>query len=209
MRTLSHLISAGLEKAELFKKTLELSRVDELTGMLNYRVLIEKLEEEIRRKERTGREFSFVMIDIDDFKRINDRYGHLEGSRLIAQMGPLLKAACRTGSTDTCFRYGGEEFSILLAETDIEEAMAVAERVRKSVEEYPFTVKVAHPYEKVTVSLGVSTMEGEIIKPTPDLIHEADVALYRSKALGKNRVTCFCETFTMPPVKPDGEHDGR
>ena len=117
LRTLSHLISAGLEKAALFKKTLELARVDELTGLLNYRVLLEKLEEEVRRKVRTGREFSFVMIDIDDFKRINDRYGHLEGSRLIAQMGPLLQAACRTGSTDTCFRYGGEEFSILLAET--------------------------------------------------------------------------------------------
>lgn len=208
LRTLSHLISAGLEKAELFRKTLELSRIDELTGLLNYRVLIEKLEDEIRRKLRTSREFSFIMVDIDDFKRINDRYGHLEGSRLIAQIGPLLKAACRTGSTDTCFRYGGEEFSILLAETDIEEAMAVAERVRKSVEEYPFTVKVAHPYEKVTVSLGISTMEGETMKSTPELIHEADIALYRSKALGKNRATCYCDTFTMPGVKLDAEHEG-
>jgi diguanylate cyclase (GGDEF)-like protein len=207
LRTLSHLISAGLEKAELFRKTLELSRVDELTGMLNYRVLIEKLEEEIRRKLRTGREFSFIMIDIDDFKHINDRYGHLEGSRLIAQMGPLLKAACRTGSTDTCFRYGGEEFSILLAETDVEEALAVAERVRKSVEDYPFTVKVAHPQEKVTVSLGISTMDGASIKTTPELIREADIALYRSKALGKNRVTCYCDSYTMPGVMNDAEHE--
>ncbi len=203
LRTLSHLISAGLEKAELFKKTLELSRVDELTGLLNYRVLIEKLEEEIRRKQRTGREFSFIMIDIDDFKRINDRYGHLEGSRLIAQIGPLLKAACRTGSTDTCFRYGGEEFSILLAETDAVEALAVAERVRKSVEDYPFTVKVAHPYEKVTVSLGVATMEEEGLKTTPELIHEADIALYRSKAMGKNKVTCYCDAFKMPGFNVD------
>ncbi len=205
LRTLSHLISAGLEKAELFKKTLELSRIDELTGLLNYRVLIEKIEEEIRRKLRTSREFSFIMIDIDDFKRVNDRYGHLEGSRLIAQMGPLLKAACRTGSTDTCFRYGGEEFSILLAETDIEEALAVAERVRKSVEDYPFTLKVAHPYEKVTVSLGVATMEESGMKTTPELIHEADVALYRSKAVGKNKVTCFSESFSMPGMKSEGE----
>ncbi len=206
LRTLSHLISAGLEKAELFKKTLELARVDELTGLLNYRVLIEKLEDEVRRKIRTGREFSFIMIDIDDFKRINDRYGHLEGSRLIAQMGPLLKIACRTGSTDTCFRYGGEEFSILLAETNVEEALAVAERVRKSIDEYPFTVKVAHPFERVTVSLGVATMEAEGMKTFPELIHEADVALYRSKALGKNRVTCFSEACSMPGVKLDAEH---
>jgi diguanylate cyclase (GGDEF)-like protein len=208
LRTLSHLISAGLEKAELFRKTLELSRVDELTGMLNYRVLIEKLDEEVRRKLRTGREFSFIMIDIDDFKRINDRYGHLEGSRLIAQMGPLLKAACRTGSTDTCFRYGGEEFSILLAETDIEEALAVAERVRKSVEEYPFSVKVSHPHEKVTVSLGVSSMEPGTMKPVPELIHEADVALYRSKSLGKNTVTCYCDTLTMPGIRSDQDAAG-
>ncbi len=205
LRTLSHLISTGLDKAELFKKTLELSRIDELTGLLNYRVLIEKIEEEIRRKLRTGRKFSFVMIDIDDFKRVNDRYGHLEGSRLIAQMGPLLKAACRTGSTDTCFRYGGEEFSILLAETDIDEALAVAERVRKCIEEYPFTLKVAHPYEKVTVSLGVATMEEGCMKTTPELIHEADVALYRSKAMGKNKVTCFSESFSMPGMKNEGD----
>ncbi|MFA5073542.1 MAG: sensor domain-containing diguanylate cyclase [Nitrospirota bacterium] len=198
LRTLSHLISTGLEKAELFRKTLELARVDELTGLLNYRVLIEKLEEEIRRKVRTDREFSFIMIDIDDFKRINDRYGHLEGSSLIAQMGPLLKAAVRTGSTDTCFRYGGEEFSVILAETDIEEALAVAERVRQAVDEYPFTVKLAHPSEQVTISLGVSTMEQGNVKSVPELIHEADIALYRSKALGKNRVTGYCESLTMP-----------
>ncbi len=205
LRTLSHLISAGLEKAELFRKTLELSRVDELTGLLNYRVLIEKIEEEIRRKLRTGREFSFIMIDIDDFKRVNDRYGHLEGSRLIAQMGPLLKAACRTGSTDTCFRYGGEEFSILLAETDINEALAVAERVRRSVEEHPFTLKIAHPYEKVTVSVGVATMGDGCMKTTPELIHEADVALYRSKAVGKNKVMCYSESFSMPGMKIEDE----
>jgi len=209
VRTLSHLISAGLEKAELFKKTLELARVDELTGLLNYRVLLEKLEEELRRKVRTGRECSFVMIDIDDFKRINDRYGHLEGSRLIAQMGPLLHAACRTGSTDTCFRYGGEEFSILLAETSSEEALAVAERVRKSVEEYPFTVKVAHPSEKVTVSLGVATIGEEEVKTIPELIHESDTALYRSKATGKNRVTCYSGALCMPGAKTDMEDYNR
>ena len=208
LRTLSHLISAGLEKAELFKKTLELSRVDELTGMLNYRVLLEKLEEEVRRQVRTGREFCFVMIDIDDFKRINDRYGHLEGSRLIAQMGPLLKAACRTGSTDICFRYGGEEFSVLLAETDLQEALVVAERVRTAVEEYPFSVKVAHPLEKVTVSLGVSSVVNSDGKAIPEIINEADIALYHAKATGKNKVVCFTEDFTMSGAPSEQKQDG-
>jgi diguanylate cyclase (GGDEF)-like protein len=203
IRTLSHLISAGFEKAELFKKTLELARVDELTGLFNYRVLMEKLEDEVRRQVRTGRDFSFIMIDIDDFKRVNDRYGHLEGSRLIAQMGPLLKAACRTTSTDTCFRYGGEEFSVLLAETDLEEAAAVAERVRKAVEEYPFSVKVAHPSEQITVSLGVSTMRADNARPAPMLINEADMALYRSKSSGKNLVTCFSEALCGPAAGPE------
>jgi diguanylate cyclase (GGDEF)-like protein len=204
LRTLSHIISAGIEKAELFKKTLELARIDELTGMLNYRVLLEKLEEEVRRQVRTGRAFSFIMIDIDDFKRINDRYGHLEGSRLIAQMGPLLKAACRTTSTDTCFRYGGEEFSVLLTETDMQEAMSVAERVRKYVEEYPFTVKLAHPSEQVTVSVGVSCMMFGSGKTIPELMNEADRALYASKANGKNMVTRFSEDCVMPGSPPLG-----
>jgi diguanylate cyclase (GGDEF)-like protein len=149
------------------------------------------------------------MIDIDDFKRINDRYGHLEGSRLIAQMGPLLKSAVRTGSTDTCFRYGGEEFSVMLAETDINEAMAVAERVRQAVEEYPFTVKVTHPYERVTISLGVSTIDQDCAKAVSELVYEADVALYRSKSLGKNRVTCFCRSYSMPGYQPDVGHDNQ
>lgn len=197
-RTVSHLISAGFEKAELFKKTLELARVDELTGLYNYRVLMEKLEEEIRRKIRTGRDFSFIMIDIDDFKRINDRYGHLEGSRLLAQIGPLLKAACRTDSTDVCYRYGGEEFSILLTETDLDEAAEVAERIRRAVEEYPFTVKVAHPSEPVTISLGVATTGPGNRKTALTLINESDIALYRSKADGKNKVTIYSEGAIMP-----------
>jgi len=198
IRTLSPLISAGFEKAELFRKTLELSRVDELTGLLNYRVLMEKLAEEVRRKIRTGREFAFVMVDIDDFKRVNDRYGHLEGSRLIAQMGPLLRTACRTDSTDICFRYGGEEFSILLTETTMEEARAVAERLRQSVDEYPFTVKVSHPQETITISLGVSSMTGDKQKSITELINEADIALYHAKAAGKNRVICYSEGYGMP-----------
>jgi diguanylate cyclase (GGDEF)-like protein len=155
---------------------------------------------------RTGREFSFIMIDIDDFKRVNDRYGHLEGSRLIAQMGLLLREACRAGSTDTCYRYGGEEFSLLLAETSIEDALAVAERVRKTVEEYPFTLKAAHPFERITVSLGVSTRRQGDGKTIFDLINESDVALYRSKAEGKNRVTGYNATLTMPGAKLDAEH---
>ena len=206
LRTLSHTISAGLDKAELFKRTLDISRSDELTGMLNYRVLLEKLEEEIGRQVRTGRDFSFIMIDIDDFKRVNDRYGHLEGSRTIAQIGALLREEFRTGSTDSCFRYGGEEFSILLGETGIDTALIIAERVRKAVEEYPFTLKALHPFEVLTVSLGVSTMRKGDNKTIPGLIQESDVALYRSKALGKNRVTGYSSDLTMPGENLDAEH---
>jgi len=206
LRTLSNTISAGLEKALFFKKTMELARTDELTGMFNYRVLLEKLEEEVGRQARTGRAFSFVMIDIDDFKRVNDRYGHLEGSRVIAQMGALIRDALRTGSTDTCFRYGGEEFSVLLVETGIDQALVIAERLRKLVEEYPFTMKMLHPFEVLTVSLGVSThLKGES-KTISELIQESDVALYRSKSLGKNRVTGYDPSLTMPGAKLDAEH---
>jgi len=206
LRTLSHTISAGIEKAELFRKTLEIARYDELTGMFNYRVLQEKLEEETGRLVRTGKDLCFIMIDIDDFKRVNDRYGHLEGSRVLAQMGPLLREACRSGSTDTCFRYGGEEFVLLLAETGIDEALAVAERVRSSVETYPFTLKASHPFEVITVSIGVSTIGQGSTKSSCELIREADVALYRSKATGKNRVTGYNSALSMPGEKLDAGH---
>jgi len=205
LRTLSHTISAGLEKAELFMKTLEIARSDELTGLFNYRVLLEKLEQEFGRQVRTGRELSFIMIDIDNFKRVNDRYGHLEGSRVLAQLGALLRDTFRTGSTDSCFRYGGEEFSILLAETGIDKALEVAERLRRSIEEYPFTLKAMHPDEVLTVSLGVSTMHKGDDKTFTRLIHEADMALYKSKTMGKNRVTGYSADLTMPGVDP-GDH---
>lgn len=198
LRTLSATISAGLEKAVLFAKTLESARSDELTGMFNYRVLLEKMEEEFGRQVRTGRVLAFIMIDIDNFKGVNDRYGHMEGSRVLAQMGALLRDLIRTASTDTCFRYGGEEFSILLAETGIDEALAIAERVRKTVEEYPFTLKTAHPREVITVSLGVTTRQKGDTKTASELIQEADIALYRSKSMGKNRVTGYSPDMTMP-----------
>ncbi|MDH4161742.1 MAG: diguanylate cyclase [Nitrospirota bacterium] len=198
LRTLSHTISAGIEKADLFMKAMEIARSDELTGLFNYRVLLEKLAEEIGRQARTGRDLSFIMIDIDNFKRVNDRYGHLEGSRVLAQLGALLRDTFRTGSTDSCYRYGGEEFSILLAETDIGKALEVAERLRSAIEQYPFTLKSAHSDEVLTVSLGVSSRRKGDSKGAMELIREADVALYRSKSLGKNRVTGYSADLTMP-----------
>jgi two-component system cell cycle response regulator len=143
------------------------------------------------------------MIDIDNFKRVNDRYGHLEGSRAIAQVGALLRQEFRTGSTDLCFRYGGEEFTILLGESDIEVALKVAERVRKKVEEYPFTLKALHPSEVLTVSLGVSTIRKGHNKSIAELIQESDVALYHAKSTGKNRVTGYSSGMTMPGPSMD------
>ncbi len=198
LRALTYLVAAGLEKAQLYMKAVESARTDELTGLMNYRMLLERLDQEIGRQVRTGRDLSYIMIDIDDFKRVNDRYGHLEGSRVLAQLGALLRDTFRTGSTDSCFRYGGEEFSILLAETGQEQALAVAERVRRLVEEYPFTLKMAHPEEPLTISIGVSAMRKGEGKTASDLIDEADIALYRSKAAGKNRVTVHTPGLTMP-----------
>ncbi|HTG01147.1 MAG TPA: sensor domain-containing diguanylate cyclase [Nitrospirota bacterium] len=203
LRMLSYTIAAGIEKAELFSKTLEFARRDELTGMFNYRVLMEKLQEEVARQVRTGRDFSFIMIDIDNFKRVNDRYGHLEGSRVIAQIGALLRDELRSTSTDTCFRYGGEEFSIVLGETAFDRALQVAERLRGAIEEYPFSLKSAHPSEVLTVSLGVSSMRPGENKTVTQLIHESDVAMYRSKTTGKNRVTGYDPSLTMPSGQPD------
>jgi two-component system cell cycle response regulator len=118
-------------------------------------------------------------------------------------MGALLRQEFRTGSTDLCFRYGGEEFTILLGESDTDVALKVAERVRRKVEEYPFTLKALHPSEVLTVSLGVSTIRKGENKTISELIQESDIALYQSKAMGKNRVTGYSAGMTMPGAKLD------
>jgi len=165
-----------------------LSITDPLTGCYNRRYLEENLSNEIKRARRYGRPLSLIMSDIDDFKKINDTYGHLTGDHVLEGFANRMRASIRKG-VDWIARYGGEEFLLILPETAIAGACRLAERLRLEVCENPFDCR-----EKlhISASFGVSGFDTytpkDIISPEA-LIHQADVYLYKSKQAGRNRVT--------------------
>lgn len=166
-----------IEKSQL----QHLAITDTVTGLRNHRYFQEVIRREIERSKRHSRPLSLLMIDIDHFKRYNDRHGHLEGDKALALVGQTLSAGLR--SVDTVARYGGEEFAIVLPETDLAQASEVAERLRKAVER--LSLPEPSGERKLTISLGIAHFGNN---QTPeDLIKSADDALYRAKAKGRNR----------------------
>ena len=160
----------------------QLSITDPLTGLLNRRYIEERLVEEINRVGRSGEAVSFMMIDVDEFKSYNDRYGHPEGDEALRIVGRILKESLR--GADVAARYGGEEFSVLLPETAIEEAGVIAERIRGRVEQTEF------PKRRVTISIGVASISDKV-GTVRELISAADKALYQAKQKGRNNVQIF------------------
>ncbi len=162
---------------------LELSITDPLTGLNNRRSMMEVLEKEFDRHRRSGKHIGLIMIDIDHFKKVNDTYGHQKGDVVLQGLATLLKRHLR--QYDTAARFGGEEFALILPETDLEEAARVAERLRRAAENLSFD-KI--PGLQISASLGVACFPGEGIDTPDDLIREADYALYNAKRHGRNRV---------------------
>ena len=164
-----------------------LATTDPLTGLLNRRAFMRRLEEERSRYLRYGRAGSTILIDIDHFKRVNDTLGHDAGDRVLVGVASLLRESSRDG-VDAAARYGGEEFAILLPDTTLEGSAQMAERVRRRLETLAFDTPFG-PY-RCTASFGVAAFE-----PADDvgtLLKRADEALYRSKEAGRNRVTVAC-----------------
>jgi diguanylate cyclase (GGDEF)-like protein len=161
-----------------------LSMTDSLTGLYNSKRFFDMIGAEVRRARRYGRNLALGFLDIDNFKTFNDENGHLEGDRLLREVARVIRAECR--ENDTAFRYGGEEFTILFPETDMEQAFVVANRIRESVAGTRLQLKEGRS-EGRTVSIGVAVLSDD----TPsikDLIDRADKAMYRAKLQGKNRV---------------------
>ena len=147
---------------------------DHLTGLLNRRTLESLTEERIQQEDK----FSVVFLDIDHFKSINDTYGHQKGDEVLREMGRILTE--QVGGDHSCFRYGGEEFVLLLSDLGEEEALELAEHIRTTVESCPMPVS-----KRITISLGVAFHKGEL---TPaKLFRKADFALYQAKETGRNR----------------------
>jgi diguanylate cyclase (GGDEF) domain len=160
----------------------QLSVTDPLTGLLNRRYIEERLTEEIKRSNRNGEPVSFMMLDVDEFKAYNDRFGHPAGDEALSLIAQILKESLR--GADVAARYGGEEFSILLPQTTSDEAETIAERLRQQVETTNF------PKRKVTVSIGIAS-RSSTINSVPELIAAADKALYQAKRGGRNNVQTY------------------
>lgn len=196
-------VAMALDRAEWQEKANQfqlMSITDPLTGMLNRRYLIERLDEELKRSKRQEYPMSFMMIDIDDFKLYNDRNGHQGGDLALEMAAQCLKSALR--AADVASRYGGEEFCILLPQTALAEGVQIAERIRRRITRVRFPHGKAQPLGSVTVSIGVSAFVPEVLDTPEKIIEAADRALYLAKRLGKNRV----ETFE-PPANETEETD--
>ncbi len=164
------------------KRYRELSISDDLTTLYNSRYFYTQLQKEIARTRRYHHDLSLVLLDIDGFKEVNDRHGHVEGDRFLAELGKLIKQVIR--ETDAAFRYGGEEFSLILPETASPEAVALAERVRLAISGHLFVLGDGVRVSK-TVSLGVAQYRPE--EDYSSFVKRADHNLYHAKKQGKNQ----------------------
>jgi len=167
------------EKLDLIDQLRVEATTDYLTGLHNRRSFIKRLEEEISRSNRYDRPLSVAVIDVDDFKMINDTRGHEVGDKVLVALGDLFQDKCR--DHDICGRIGGEEFCVLMPETTLEKASESAERLRKSVEECMTVDEL-----RFTASFGVATFQNTEV--STQILSRADEKLYEAKAQGKNRV---------------------
>ncbi|WP_189067500.1 GGDEF domain-containing response regulator [Deinococcus radiotolerans] len=173
--------AVAIQNVQLF----ELATTDELTGLMNRRAWLARLDEVLHLGTRHGHPTSVVLIDVDHFKRVNDTHGHLAGDAVLRELGALLKDQIRL--TDVAARYGGEELAILLPHTDAAGAYRLADRLRQAL----MDLRVPWGTDPITVtaSMGVTTAPGQDATPSPyDMLASADKALYRAKSQGRNRV---------------------
>lgn len=171
------------EREELARRAMS----DGLTGLFNTAYVVERCEQEVSRAKRYGQPVSCLLVDIDNFKVVNDNYGHPAGNEVLRGLAQLLRDSVR--GSDTLGRYGGEEFLLVLPQTDLAGALALAERLRLAIEKANFKVGLAAV--RVTVSIGVATFPGRDVIGRETLFLAVDRAVYRAKALGRNRVACL------------------
>jgi len=181
---LIHIVKQSLEKYKTLKEkekleeeVRRLSITDDLTGLYNHRHFFKTLEAELTRLKRQKTSLSLLMFDLDNFKKYNDLYGHLEGDKVLKSMGDVVKHSIRY-NVDSGYRYGGDEFAVLLIGASVEQALTIAERIRSSIEQAK--------YQDITVSIGLS----EYREPfdLEEFVKSADDAMYTAKHSGGNRV---------------------
>jgi diguanylate cyclase (GGDEF)-like protein len=167
-----------------------LSVTDDLTGLYNSRHLNQVLRRESKRASRSGRPLSLLFLDLDGFKSVNDRHGHLCGSRALVEAAAVIRGCAR--ETDATARFGGDEFAVVLPDTGSEGAVQVAERVRERIAAHPFLKASDGLDVRLTASVGVATLP-DVAASAEELIKAADTAMYRVKERGKNGVVLATE----------------
>jgi len=186
VETIAQQTTIAMDNAKLFEKMQEMAITDSLTGLYNRRYFYMILGNEIERAKRYQSSLTLIMIDIDHFKLVNDKFGHLAGDQVLRSVSDVCKKLLR--HTDNMFRIGGEEFMIILPETNQEEALKVAKRIRSTVAENTFKTKKGSV--KITVSIGVSEY-GENNPASNEFIESADRTMYDAKKAGRNCVRVF------------------
>lgn len=180
-------IAAPIENSRLFTKAEEVARIDGITNLFNRRHFDERMREEIDRHSRYGDTLSLLLIDLDNFKQYNDTFGHLAGDRMLVYAAGLVKAATR--SSDLAFRYGGDEFAVILPNSSTMDAFNVAERMREN-----FASEMAGRQLNITISIGVASWPGNG-KTLDEICYAADMALYYAKRTGQNRTSIASRTL--------------
>ena len=172
------------ERVRMMKKLQKLAVTDGLTKLYNSRSFYSQLETEVDRFNRYKHPLALLLLDLDHFKEYNDNYGHLEGDKVLVRFSQIIKSCLR--ANDTAYRYGGEEFTVILPETGAEEAGTVAQRIRAALEAERFAPLDGKPV-KITISIGVTEYQAK--EELSTFIQRADQAMYRSKQKGRNLVS--------------------
>jgi diguanylate cyclase (GGDEF)-like protein len=177
--------AVSIENVDLHETVARQAVTDELTGLFNHRRFQEVMATEVERAKRFGHELGLIMLDIDDFKRVNDSYGHRQGDLVLREVARILRESSR--EIDEPARYGGEEMAIALPQTDLDGAYLFAERLRRRIEELRVPILDGDGSISVTASLGAAALSGSAEFDKDDLVAAADAALYAAKRAGKNR----------------------
>ncbi len=177
----------AIENSQLYEKTVMLAHTDSLTELWNHGYFQYILQTELETAKAASSELSLIMLDIDDFKIYNDALGHQAGDKILKEIALILKNHSR--KMDYVCRYGGEEFTIILPQTDKKEALLIADRLRTDVEKHIFVHEEILPQKKLTISIGLATFP-EDGQTASELITKSDKLLYQAKNKGKNTICC-------------------
>ena len=192
LKMFNSILSVALSNASMYEKIKELSYTDGMTALHNYRFFEMRLREELSRCARLGNDLGLIIMDIDYFKNYNDTLGHQAGDEALRIVARVLKSSAR--NVDICCRYGGEEFAVILPNVTVEGASIFADRLRQRIEKTKFPKEEIQPNGKLTCSIGVSVFPYDADN-IDDLIHKSDLALYRAKKMGRNRIIMYKQSI--------------